>query len=381
MENEKALPRGLFYNTSPLGLGHLQRSLYLSKWLLSSFKIDYLLGSLPLLPIPKSPNFTLLELPPLTMPRDGAPLQDPRNEKSEQEIRLLRKEYIKKNITKKYDFFICEHFPFGRIGLQSEILFLIHTIKSKNPSCLITCSFRGEKKIPQGLIQNTEALLQNVFDFIFVHIDPEATPPFDLLDLFLKFRKKIYFTGVVVDPLEAKGEGKNSNQIIVSMGTGTYGDEFIRLLLKTAPLLKDYDFHFVIGPKIQDSLKTEIEERAKKEKNVILSPFNSGFIDKLKESALSISFGGAGTISDVLQTRVKALVYPHPSQDDQIERVRKLKAKGLVSEVLANDLSEERLKSLILEALNKPSSNSSIQLTGGLNTLKKLQELLSLSSR
>lgn len=378
MENEKALPKGLFYNTSPLGLGHLQRSLYLSKCLLSSFKIDYLLGSLPLLPMPKSPNFTLLELPPLSMPYDGAPLQDPKNEKSEQEIRLLRKEYIEKNITQKYDFFICEHFPFGRIGLQNEILFLIQTIKSINRNCLITCSFRGEKKIPQGLIQNTEALLQNVFDFIFVHIDPEATPPFDLQDLFFKFRKKIYFTGIVADPLKAKEEGKKSNQIVVSMGTGTYGDEFIRLLLKTAPLLKDYDFHFVTGPKIQVDLKKELEETAKNEKNVVVSPFTSRFIDKLNESLLSISFGGAGTISDILLTKVKALVYPHPSQNDQIERVRKLKAKGLVSEVNLNDLNVERLKSLILEAINKPPSDTSIQLTGGPNTLKKLQELLAL---
>ena len=53
---------------------------------------------------------------------------------------------IEREMTQKYDFFISEHFPFGRQCLTKEILFLIEKIK-KRESLMSDCRVvSGRKK-------------------------------------------------------------------------------------------------------------------------------------------------------------------------------------------------------------------------------------------
>ena len=42
MQKTTKIARGLFYNTAPLGLGHLVRSIYLCRGLIKAFHIDFI---------------------------------------------------------------------------------------------------------------------------------------------------------------------------------------------------------------------------------------------------------------------------------------------------------------------------------------------------
>lgn len=370
--------KGLFYNTSPLGMGHLFRSINLCKGLTQRFHLDFLQGSPAPLPLPQLPNFTVIPLPPLIQENIHSPLIDangllPLEEVLEQRIAVIEKEIG------KYDFFIAEQFPLGRFFLVEEIMFIINLLKQRNPACLITGSFRGDKVLPPALKPWLEVMLRDICDCIFIHTDPHIAPCKPIVNLFPELKDKFKFTGYVSDPFFQYQPKPRKKQILISMGGGTYGSELILALLETASLLPEYQWIFILGSKTSPALTAAIEEAVEHSNtgNILSIPFTPCFLELLSESALSISFGGAGTFVDLLQTRTPAIIYPHPSQDDQIARRELILEKQIATVIGPQDFTPARLLEVIRSTLEQPMPEHAINISGAQTTTDILFKLLS----
>lgn len=351
--------KGLFYNTAPLGIGHLSRGLSLCSKLSDAFKIELMLGSLPRLPIP--PSIQLIQLPPLIRPFEKGPLIDPYGKKPLEAILNERRAVIQ-NLKTTYEFLIIEHFPFGRHCLMEEIQTLIEKVKRLNHKCLIISSFRGEKEIHQKSLFWIKELIANHFDKILVHIDPEMISPETLLNSFPESKSKFAFTGFVTDPHFILEKKPRLKQILVSSGSGAFGEELFTTVAKVAPYFSDYQFIFVTDKNYSG-------------KNIQVLSFLSNFREKLAESALSISLGGAGTVSDLLLTQTKAVLFPHPLPKDQLPRVKALSQKGLAI-IVSTITDPSEMRKAIEEGLTSPIAHYKVKLDGAEESLKIIQQLM-----
>lgn len=367
--------RGLFYNTAPLGLGHLTLAIHLCNSFIDKFDIDYFLGSPCPYPFPDSPHFNLYQLPPLVRKDEQSPLCDPNGILDLKTILNSRQEFIEHNITEKYDFFICEHFPFGRYEVMNEISFVLKKITSINPNCLITSSFCAEKKTWNSETKNLiDFFLTNVFDTVFLQVDPNIEPADDLFKTFPQHKNKFAFTGYITDPTYHNPGLPRQKQIVISGGSGKYSDQLIRSLINTAPIMPEFTFLFILGPRSNPALLKEIEKANKKLKhpNMQCTTVLDNFLDVLSTSALSISLGGLGTVGDILISGIPSIILPHSIPGDQEFRASQLEKIGRIKTISESDFVPEKLKNMIIEITSKPVPIVNINIKGAVNTTNAL---------
>jgi predicted glycosyltransferase len=368
--------RGLFYCQHLIGMGHLIRSLTICKSLVHVFDIDFLQGGFSLDLTVNSEHFNHIFLPPLWREDWNSNGSDPYGKHSVESIFTQRQAKLKKILNTPYDFFITEYFPFSKFEFKDEILEIIRKIKTINPKCKVICSLRDivDKWSKQENEEATRIFLHS-YDYVFVHGDPSFIQLEDSFPLSEKFSNKIIYTGYVTD-LPVSKITRNSNSIIISMGTGSFGDELIIATVKASKFLPEYEFHFILGPKTKNSTKLEVEKFQKeKSTKIFISNFISNFTEKLSEAALSISLAGYNTVTDLIKTKTPALVYPYPNQE-QLLRAKKFSSQGLFRTLSKKDLEPRELSKIIREAVKLSYPNKAVTLDGAEQTKNALLKML-----
>ncbi|MCE5317276.1 MAG: hypothetical protein LLG04_07930 [Parachlamydia sp.] len=358
--------KGLFYSQFALIAEPPVLSLSLCKRLIQEIDLDFLYGS----PVPRhllaDPHFHLLTMPPLDL--NVKDLQQ-HNEQHEKRIAFLEKE-----VKPPYSFFITEIFPFGKIFLREEILFLKTWLKRLEPAMRMVCSLPDTIEIVKPSLQEKALrLFQEHFDAVFVHSDPNLIRLEDSFPAAASIRDKIIYTGFVPNSLEpASLETKRGKSILIPISWQFFGEELVRAILPVMSQFLDYEFVFVL-PRTAPAFLGEILQAWQKQHNGsamrILPPQKS--LDKLlRESALSISLANAHLI-DMLHARTPGIAFAAGSPMQQI-RLLSFAAKGLVKTMTPNDLVPARLQELIREALAMPYPEHQYDTNGAECTLKEL---------
>jgi predicted glycosyltransferase len=129
------------------------------------------------------------------------------------------------------------------------------------------------------------------------------------------------------------------------------------LLLKVfaGPFMEEVDRDFLFHLAVQDPRTT-------------LQPFSPDFLAELLAADLSISMAGYNTCMDLLNTAVKAIVYPFRQNREQGLRAKKLESLGLVRVI--ERLDEFLLAKIIQDAMASPSPSPALplNLAGAFNT-------------
>jgi predicted glycosyltransferase len=91
---------------------------------------------------------------------------------------------------------------------------------------------------------------------------------------------------------------------------------------------------------------------------------------------VSISQAGYNTCTNVLETRVRAILVPNPATLDQVIRARRMAQLGLARTLDVQDLDSDRLAATILDALAAPRPVHDLDLQGAERTRALLEKMV-----
>ncbi len=367
-------PAVLFYCQHLLGVGHISRSLAICRALMRHFDVVFVQGGPDIGRTIDAPEFSHVFLPPLLMREHDSSLYDPSGQYTIEELWVRRAAALEPVLERPFAAVVVELFPFGRYKLKTEILDMMAAARARNSDVKIYCSNRDimVKKPDQA---HREAKIVRVlnehFDHLLVHTDPDLIPLDDTFAAVDQIRDQLLYTGYVVD-----GSGMppapvpRERRILVSVGGGAVGPELAPACARIAHRLPDYEMRVQTGPYTSEDLRRELARIADSQDNLTIHGFSGSFRDDLCRAALSISLAGYNTLMDLLATRTPALVYPYMANIEQNMRAQALAAKGLVDVLGPGMLEPDALVAAIEARLAKPVSEATIDLSGAQTTAR-----------
>lgn len=294
------------------------------------------------------------------------------------------------------DILMIEHYPFGKYDFESEILAMIDEARALVPSVRIISSVRDipVSKELASLDQwkqraRIEPLLRRYFDLLLVHGDPT----FCRLDQFFPWLSNppipIQYTGFVGEWMSARpgrdprtsASPRNGGTIVVSSG-GLGEDGLLnRLALNAWRLLQargqlaTHRLLIFTAPGSCEPLLSE-DGTGMLPSGVVIHRFTDRFLARLAEADLSISKAGYNTCVNVLQLGVRRLLLPSAQVEDQWRRAARLAELGLATHFNLGTLTATELADAILDALARRVCCHGLNLDGGWQTTRMIQNLV-----
>ncbi len=325
----------LQYCQHVLGVGHFFRSIEIAK-AMSPHRVLFVQGGKPVTNIDTYPHITHHFLPPLMMDSnfksftvDASHLEKIKQNRKGQLLQVVK--------TFKPDVLIIELFPFGRKKFSFELLPLLEYVKEKSKTTLVVCSLRDilvEKEDQQKYENRVINILNNFFDLLLVHSDPNVIKLDETFTSIEKIKIPIEYTGYVtrnIPGIELLKPPVDYTRIVVSHGGGNVGFELLEAAIAASELLdENYIFDIFPGVFISPSNLAKLHFLASTKPNIHIKQFTNNFIAELAQSHLSISMAGYNTMMDLLASRTPGLVYPFTQNREQMLRAKKFAEVGIV---------------------------------------------------
>ncbi len=368
--------RILIYGQSLSGTGHFVRVHEIAGALAARHEVHVLDGGRPVpRPRPAHP-FALVALPRIyrrdrqIVPLEGAAALDA--------VMAERRRLLQAAVERiQPHALVVEHFPFSKWGLRDEIVSLVAHSRRVSPSVRVLASMRD---IPPGTGDDPGApayrdrvleALRAHFDGLLVHTDPELVALDEHIPWTDRIGVPVASTGYVSEKLGGRALPARGHVIVSTGGAhlphlvdqalaawrrlradGVTGDR--RLIVFLPP------FGAAAPPAADDA-------------SIQFAPFTTDFLPWMAGADLSISQAGYNTCTNVLETRVRALLVPSGRMSDQAPRARRLVERGLARAVPAAELEPERLAAAIREALAGAPPAHAIDLDGAARTRAQIE--------
>lgn len=373
--------RILFYVQHLLGIGHLMRANRIALALRETgFKVALVTGGVPVAGI-DTPGIAHVKLPPIAVSDgDFSSLVDANGNPVDEAYKNERcRQLLAAYDSLRPDIVILEAFPFGRRQVRFELLPLLDVIESSMPKPLLVSSVRDivQRRSKAGRDEETVQMINQHFDKLLVHGDPQFVQLGDSFPLAALIEHKIEYTGWV-SGVRAKASAERFD-VVVSAGGGAVGMQLIHSAIAAAKHLpSDLSWCVVTGPNLSDADFRKLSEISSD--NVLLERFRPDFAALLTATRLSVSQAGYNTVSDVLQAGCRALLIPYSAsgETEQTDRANRLKELGLATTLLAEDLTSEVLASMIEYSLSQPLplDKVAIELDGAARTASSLLDMV-----
>lgn len=341
----------LFYSHSYTSLGPVIRSEEACKALCEGFEVEALLGHESKI---VSPHFHANVLPKF----GTADRRTQSGPTSTQEMVERKKKIDQIILGKHYDIFLTELFPFSKTYLLPEILYIYSQIKQP---CRLISLMRDAADLTALHFEKTIEEIVKQYERILVLADPKILRLEDSFPLAEKFPEKIFYTGFMPHRTASDISVKRKKQVLVSMGTGGYGEELARAVFQIIDFFPEYEFIFNIGPHASPELKNALPHWV---------PFIQDFETALRESALTISTGGSSLV-DLVYTKTPGLGLA-TEMTDQSFRVKAFAAKGLIRELRQEDLEKEKLRKVVADTLTWTPAPFPVEMNGAEKVLEYL---------
>lgn len=371
--------RVLFYVQHLLGIGHLARASRIADALVEAgFAVTLVTGGTPVKGFPGA-GVNHVQLPAVLSATGFSGLVDsdgvPVDAAFEQKRTALLLETFE---TVQPDVVMIEAFPFGRRQVRFELLPLLDAIKASTPKPLLLSSVRDilqENRKP-GRDQETANLVQEHFDGVLVHGDPQFVRLEETFPLAETIKDKIYYTGLVAAPEPVPAQ--DQFDIVVSAGGGAVGAALIAAALEAQAILGGDDrWCLITGPNLPQEDYDRFSAQAPDA--VTLYRFRPDFPALLPGAKLSISQAGYNTVCDVLRAKCPALLVPFAAggETEQTVRAQKLEALGLAKVILEDGINGAAMAEAITaaKALQFPE-NLTVSLNGASETARLIAALL-----
>ena len=376
----------LYYCQHVLGIGHFHRSLEICRACSRDHEVTMVIGG-PDIVLGEEP-FSFFKLPGLQMDeafselRSCAPDRDLSQVKEERQKKLLGffDDYAP-------DRLIIELYPFGRKAFRFELTPLLKA--ARKTSCRIGCSLRDilvEKK-QDRLMHEQRAVdtLNQFFDALLVHADPQVVRLESTFGLFDDIRIPLYYTGFITPRPSADGRQRIRAQIglqddqkliVASIGSGSVGSRLLKAVAMAVPLIitaNNVHLQLFTGPYCDQATFDELVDLRNDATTV--KRFSNRFIDWLSAADLSVSMAGYNTSMNVLAAGGPGLMLPFDQNREQQLRLQKLTAAHPIRMVHEEDLKPALLAKIIDSQLGEPRFQTSVDLDGALKSAAIIEGL------
>ena len=372
--------RILLYSQHVLGIGHFFRSMELAR-ALHEHEVLFVEGGDPLSGFTAPAHVKRLLLPALMMDAEFKTMEV--RQGSLEEIKEVRTSLLLKAFR---DFaphvLLTELFPFGRRQFRFELLPVLRTIREEHMPTRVVCSLRDilVEKTDQAAYETwVIEVLNRYYSLLLVHADPRLVLLEETFSRLDQITPPLRYTGFVARPLPTVTRQPGRRVVVVSSGGGKVGADLLAAAIAAVKTLPDPDLllKVFLGPFMGPPDREALQNLAANDPRTLLMPFSSDFLAELLTADLSISMAGYNTCMDLLNTGIKALVYPFRQNREQGLRAGKLESLGLVRVI--RDLDPVSLARAIAQALTSPPAppaNERINLNGAVNTAIFLDELI-----
>lgn len=372
--------RVFFYVQHLLGIGHIARASRIANAMAKDgFDVTVVTGGLPVPGFPAE-GLKTIALPAVVASNAGfSGLADANgNPATEDFLNARRDQLLAAFANAKPDAVIIEAFPFGRRQMRFELLPLLDAIAAANPRPKLFSSVRDilQENRKAGRDAETVKLVQEHFDAVLVHGDPDFVRLEDTFPLTPEIAGKVQYTGMVAPPPAA--DPTERFDIIASAGGGAVGLELIRAARDAARSLPaDYRWLLISGPNLPEADFQSLQDDAPA--NVTLVRFRKDFPSLLKGARVSISQAGYNTVGDLLRTDCRAILIPFVAggETEQTVRAERLKAVGLAGILPETGLTGAHVVAAVAEAMDAPPRKAaSLDLAGAETTAAIIRTML-----
>ncbi|QRM46334.1 glycosyltransferase [Rhizobium sp. BG4] len=372
--------RVFFYVQHLLGIGHIARASRIANAMAKDgFDVTVVTGGLPVPGFPAE-GLKTIALPAVVAGKAGfSGLADANgNPATEDFLNARRDQLLAAFANAKPDAVIIEAFPFGRRQMRFELLPLLDAIAAANPRPKLFSSVRDilQENRKAGRDAETVKLVQEHFDAVLVHGDPDFVRLEDTFPLTPEIAGKVRYTGMVAPPPAA--DPAERFDIIASAGGGAVGLELIRAARDAARSLPaEYRWLLISGPNLPEADFQSLQDDAPA--NVTLVRFRKDFPSLLKGAKVSISQAGYNTVGDLLRTDCRAILIPFVAggETEQTVRAKRLKAMGLAGILPETGLTAAHVAEAVTEAMDAPPRKAaSLDLAGAETTAAIIRTML-----
>lgn len=350
----------MFYCHDTYGLGHLRRTLMLSKWLRDHSRdmSQLIVTGSPVahvFPLPGGADY--VKLP--SVVKTGAdqyvgrtlatPIDDIRDMRGEMLVSAARHF--------QPDVLIVDHAP---AGLKGEAVPALCYLKEHSPRTRLIVGLRDVADEPSRVRRawskdGTYHLLDDVYDAILVYGHPEIYDVAAEYGLSPRAAAKTRYVGYLRrepgarsrEEVRAELPMKTDRLVVVTAGGGGDGAALFRAALTAMsdqPRAIPFDCLIVGGPLISVAEREELQDLAGPAGGVHFLDFTDDMASFLGAADAVIAMGGYNTVCEILSAGVPSLIVPrvHPRQE-QLIRAEALAGRDLLRMLHPDALSPERL--------------------------------------
>ena len=307
-----------------------------------------------------------VRLPGLEMDRDFSELYVTTSGKNLEDVKAERRDILWNVFeSERPDLFLVELYPFGRKAFRFELDPILEGLAGGGLSkCHVVCSLRDilvEKKDREGYEQRVLEILNNRFQALLIHADPELVKLEDTFSRVADINIPVVYTGFVT-PRPAPGAREQIRKrlnltqetklIVASAGGGRVGFELLFGTIQAFKCLVEIPERRLIvftGPFMEQAQFNQLQELAGGDSTV--ERFTDDFPSYLAAADLSISMAGYNTIMNLLAARAPALVRPFGQNREQRLRAATLERMGALGILEDTDLEPRRLAERLSSAL------------------------------
>ncbi len=349
----KARPSLLLYCQHSLGMGHLMRSVALTRSLAQRFRVTFVSGGRLPRHVRLDRDVRVVPLPPVGMDPSGGLVSHDRRRSLDRALAARRRILLETFHTVAPDVVLIELFPFGRRKFRDELEPMLQEVRatSRRRRAIVCCSVRDilvGREDQREHDQRTASLLAKYFDAVLVHSDPAFARLEESLTHGVRMPVPFYYTGFVHDGRAIRPAAAGRSRIVVSAGGGAAGEELFRTVLDAHARPEAVNcppLTIVAGPFLPAPAWAALESIVNRRPRVVLRRTVPSLPAMLVNAAGSISQCGYNTAMDLIATGVPALVVPFTTdtENEQIKRARRLESLGAVRLVLPEDATPRRV--------------------------------------
>jgi len=328
----------LLYCQHSLGMGHLVRSMALTRELARHYDVAFVNGGRLPPGVAPPPDVRIVQLPPLGMDEVGDLV-------SLDDSLTVDECFARRTLTllttleqARPRVLVIELFPFGRKKFARELRPLLERARAVSPAPLVLCSLRdilvGGREDQQSFDDRAAEQLDRWFDGVLVHADPRFARLEESFRPTRAPRVPIHYTGFVTAARADAGH-EREQRVLVSAGGGIVGGPLLGAAVDAHRELwpaTGIPMTLVAGPFLPDAEWRALERCAAGMPGLTLLRSVPDLGAAMRSVTMSVSQCGYNTAMDFLSAGVKPLVVPftRTQENEQLNRAERLERLGLV---------------------------------------------------
>jgi predicted glycosyltransferase len=362
----------LVYSHDAYGLGNIRRMLEICQYLLQTIpnlSILLLSGS-PMLQSFRLPQgLDYIKLPCLNRGEAGKLAAKYLKMDTEATVQLRGDLILTTALKFKPDLVLVDKKPYG---MKDELKDTLNALKDNLPETKWVLLLRDildhpDRTIAEWREQDNYQAIQHFYDQVLVVGSPEVFDPCLEYQFPPVVATKVRFCGYIRRPaglqdrntlLKEFGISSSDRRVLVTAGGGEDGYPLLHSYLRGLALLPPHyplKSFVVSGPEMLQEERERLFQIAELLPNVHMLEFTDDLMSYMEAVDTVVAMGGYNTFCEILSARKPSIIVPRvrPSQE-QLIRAEKMSQLGILTPILPEELTPEKLMGEVLYQLNHP---------------------------